>query len=84
MNIPTSGLKTGVCPKCKSTEIYANKAVVKVASRNAISVSSFTSLFSDDYLCISCGYLEQYVNDVYLKDTKKIDKVKQKWEKVEQ
>jgi predicted nucleic-acid-binding Zn-ribbon protein len=71
--------KTGKCPKCGSTEIYTDGKDVKRSERNIITVTSFMRVFLNTYICTSCGYVEEYAENV---DEKKLEKIKEKWRKV--
>ena len=39
-------------------------------------VSGFHRIYFDIYICVSCGYFEEYVAEKDLKDEKKIEKIK--------
>ena len=71
-------MRSGTCPKCHSTAVYANLTNhdMEVAlhadgplhvnlhfDKGGIFGDSFTRLQLDVYLCQQCGYVEQYVHD---------------------
>lgn len=70
------------CPKCNGTEIYTDRGLAKRGDRTSIAISSWSKLFLDTYVCLECGYLEEYVEDEYLKDPKKMAKAKENWRKL--
>lgn len=84
MSKPTSGLQTGKCPKCSGNEIYTNKLTQKAGERCVIAIApiSFAKLFVDSYICLACGYLEEYTSNDDLNDAGKIDKIKEEWLKI--
>lgn len=66
-------MKDGVCSKCKSEEVY-------LSSRETHGVRvpiSWMDVFTDLYVCASCGYLEFYVES-----KTDLEKVPQKLKKV--
>jgi hypothetical protein len=54
-------IRTGVCPKCGAKDI--RRLGGWGASRHAV----FRGLHLDQYVCVACGYLEEYVNRYDLK-----------------
>ena len=64
-------MKTGVCPKCGSTEIRTEEGG---SSRDFLPGGGiFNPLLLTNYACGACGYLETYVNREHL------DLLNQKW-----
>jgi len=54
-------MRTGVCPKCQSTEVYTN---IDDADFNiAVRIDWKSHVVPAVFMCASCGYLEQYVLD---------------------
>ncbi len=74
---------TKKCPKCGSGEIYTNEGLVKRGERGMIPISSWNSYYVSAYVCLGCGYFEEYVDIVDLTNVKKMGKLKAEWEKVE-
>jgi len=80
--------KTGICPKCKSSEIYFDsREATTLDPRGSIFIArrSFGGHFSaqvETYVCINCGYFEEYITEQSLKDSKMIEKIKTKWKKL--
>ena len=72
---------SGKCPKCNSNEIYCDAELPKRGDRASIAISSWSKLFIDVYVCISCGYVEEYVENNDLNDSKKMEKLKSNWGK---
>jgi predicted nucleic-acid-binding Zn-ribbon protein len=73
-------LKTGVCPKCKSGNVYSGATVPLKKGpfgSNAIPVSLTSIAALDNYVCIECGYTESYVSE-----SEKLSEISKKWSKV--
>lgn len=64
------------CPKCQSAEIYTDAGLSKSGDRSSIPVSSWSKVFVDVYVCLSCGYMEEYMD---FKDAAVLDKLKKNW-----
>ena len=75
-------LKSGKCPKCASTEVYTDNEATKRGERMIIPVTSWRRIFLDSYICVSCGYIEEWIPEKELKDEKLISKVRENWVKV--
>lgn len=78
----SKNLKTGKCPQCGSNEIYTDNELPNKGERSQIPVSSMKWLFTKYYVCISCGYFEEYIREKELEDEKTIAKIKAKWKKI--
>ncbi|WP_338768620.1 hypothetical protein WAF17_08180 [Bernardetia sp. ABR2-2B] len=74
--------KTGICPKCNSTEVYYERTTR--SERNLIYISTFGQIRFDLYACIECGYIEEYIADEYLENRGKMDTISLNWKKVKQ
>jgi len=73
-------MKTGICPKCGSHEVYGGTEVKWKSGGynfNCIPITAFTATALDNYVCVDCGYVESYVTD-----KAKIQKLREKWPKV--
>lgn len=73
-------MKTGVCPKCQSTEIYSGTDIPLKKGpfgSNAIPVSMTSIAALDNYVCIDCGYVESYIAE-----TDKLKEIRRKWVRV--
>jgi predicted nucleic-acid-binding Zn-ribbon protein len=73
-------LKTGVCPKCQSTEIYSGSDIPLKKGpfgSNAIPVSMTSIAALDNYVCVDCGYVESYIGD-----REKLKEIHRKWVRV--
>ena len=77
-----NSLRSGKSPKCASNEVYTDNDVTKRGERMIIPVTSWKRIFLDSYICISCGYIEEWIPEKELKDEKIISKVKENWMKV--
>jgi len=55
-------MKTGICPKCKSPTVYKKKLTSSLRSQMRFSL--LTIRFLDDYICVTCGYSESYLQDL--------------------
>jgi predicted nucleic-acid-binding Zn-ribbon protein len=76
-------MKSGRCPKCGSTEVHAGTRIAAkggVYGSNTIPLGSlgFSSAALDNYVCVTCGYVESYVADRW-----KLEKIARKWPQVE-
>jgi Zn ribbon nucleic-acid-binding protein len=77
-----ANLKFGVCPQCKSNEVYTTKGKYRANYRSVVLVSALKAFHTDTYACIQCGYFEEYIMDKDLQNKKIIQKVKKEWKKV--
>jgi hypothetical protein len=75
-------LKERICPKCNGTEIYTNKKANPRGERGQIVISGWKWMWVDLYMCMNCGFFEEYVNEEDFKDEKKREKIKAVWKKV--
>ncbi|MBE2269732.1 MAG: hypothetical protein IAE80_15960 [Anaerolinea sp.] len=57
-------MKNGKCPKCNSTEIYMKHGGLQQGYVVHVSPANTRLVTTDDYICLNCGYLEQYVPHV--------------------
>ncbi|HYF65900.1 MAG TPA: hypothetical protein VD886_23925 [Herpetosiphonaceae bacterium] len=72
-------MKTGTCPKCQSRTVRAKNEAVSVQNKSIyIEVGMLSRGYVRVYVCVTCGYLEQYVLDA-----EDLPKIAQKWPKVE-
>ena len=76
-------LRSGICPKCASKEVYSDNSATKRGERMIIPITGFKRLYLDSYICLSCGYVEEWIAEKDLKDRKMVEKVKENWVKVE-
>lgn len=67
-------MKSGICPKCKSEEVYLDSGV-----RHGIFVPihTFAPHPTDLFVCADCGYLEFYAQKNF-----DLSKVKERFRKV--
>ena len=56
-------MKNGICPKCKSIEIYTNKTKMTKSERNYIRTGLVAFVKCVSYICSSCGYIEEYIKE---------------------
>lgn len=75
-------LKEGTCSKCGSTEIYTNKNCNPRGERGQIVISGWKWMWIDLYICMGCGFFEEYVNEKDFREEKNRAKIKEIWEKV--
>lgn len=75
--------RSKTCPKCASTQIYTDAGLSKRGDRSSIAISSWNKLFVDVYVCIDCGYIEEYASESASKDTNGLEKLKEHWRKHE-
>ncbi|MFT5780464.1 MAG: putative nucleic-acid-binding Zn-ribbon protein [Crocinitomicaceae bacterium] len=77
--------KSGVCIKCNCSEVYSNQNEHPRGERSVMAGPGgkiSTRLFIQVYICLDCGYFEEYVEDSDLTNEKKISKIKSSWKKV--
>ena len=65
-------MKSGICPKCKSEEVYVDSS-----ARHGVIVPISTYHQTDLYVCADCGYLEYYALTGF-----DLQKVREKFRKV--
>ena len=74
-------MKTGVCPKCSSTEVFSGADIALKKGpfgSNAIPIRLTSIAALDNYVCTSCGYVESYIGDLG-----KLTEISQKWDNAE-
>lgn len=76
-------IKTGKCPVCGSNEVYDNRGKSAGDNRKFIVVSAVKSFTIDAYVCLSCGYLKEFIRDEDMQNEKLKLKVKEKWNKTD-
>lgn len=75
-------MKEGICPKCKSDEVYAGADIILKSGpfgSNSIPISLSSIAALDNYVCTQCGYVESYILD-----PKKLMEISHKWIKAKQ
>ena len=76
-------LKSGACPRCGGKEVYSDKdKETRHNERAYMMASPMTGFTIDTYMCLACGYFEEYFKDKDVKSEKTISKIKEKWTKV--
>jgi len=74
-------LKTGICPKCNSHEVFSGAGVALKKGpfgSNSIPIGLTSIAALDNLVCAECGYVESYVSD-----PAKLGEISRKWVKVE-
>jgi hypothetical protein len=76
-------MKDGKCPKCNATTVYSKRKGIKFGNGGVyVDISSEWISKSvkevDCYICISCGYFENY-----LVDPDRLHAITRDWEKVD-
>ncbi len=57
-------MKSGVCPKCGSDEVYSGPSSSLLSKRyNIIPITIWSYTVLDYYVCVNCGYVENYISD---------------------
>ena len=75
--------KTGICPKCNASEIYTNSKEKPRGERSSIPLSAWASYLTvTTYICLECGFVEEYITPNDLLNEKKIEKIRTTWRKV--
>ena len=68
-------MKNGICPKCGHPSVYSGRDIpVKASSSNMIPIDFKNYVALDNYVCITCGYIESYISDV-----EALKKIQAKW-----
>ena len=74
-------MRSGICPKCGSADVrYAREGIGQTGAGNLmlrISALSAPIAPTDDYVCVECGYFEQYFIP-----GRALDKVAERWQRV--
>jgi hypothetical protein len=74
-------LKTGICPKCSSHEVFSGAGVALKKGpfgSNSIPIGITSIAALDNLVCVDCGYVESYVGD-----PDKLAEISHKWARVE-
>jgi predicted nucleic-acid-binding Zn-ribbon protein len=55
--------QTNICPKCQSTDVTRIKAFKGTSNSSMIQLTKWGTHFAyfDRYLCLNCGFTEEYV-----------------------
>jgi predicted nucleic-acid-binding Zn-ribbon protein len=57
-------MKSGKCPKCQSTDVRVGPPGAGARGpMNKFAVSFWKNVVPERHICLSCGYMEQYVAD---------------------
>jgi len=75
-------MKDGICNACRSTKIFAKQNGFThgkgfQVQTGLASVLELTKTSTIDFVCVNCGYFEQYIDD-----KRKLKEVADSWEKV--
>ncbi len=73
----------GICPKCNSLEIY-NNSNQSFNRRKILQIVNPTKIFDrgvalNSYICLECGYVEDYVSQKDLEKRREI--IRYRWKK---
>ena len=74
-------MKSGVCPKSKSANVYDRSTVPfkkGASSQYAIKISTASAAALDRYVCADCGYVEGYVGN-----SAKLERIANEWPRVQ-
>ena len=74
-------MKTGICPKCSSHEVFSGAGVALKKGpfgSNSIPIGLTSIAALDNLVCAECGYVESYVSD-----PEKLTEISRKWDRVE-
>lgn len=69
-------MKTGICPKCQSSEVYFNEIIIPQEGSN-LRKTAFSFAALEYYVCVDCGLVESYISN-----PNKLHKINEKWVKV--
>ncbi|UCF92914.1 MAG: hypothetical protein JSW39_01795 [Desulfobacterales bacterium] len=70
-------MKSGICPKCGSDEVYSGAGVVFKSGpfgSNSIPISLTSIAALDNYVCAQCGFVESYIPNAA-----KLKEISKKW-----
>ena len=57
-------MRSGICPKCGHATVHSGRDIpVKGSSGNTIPIDFQNSVALDNYVCVTCGYVESYISD---------------------
>lgn len=73
-------MKNGQCPRCGAKEIYSGADIPLKSGpfgSNAIPISLTSMAALDNYICVSCGLVESYIED-----PAKLEDVADRWKKI--
>jgi predicted nucleic-acid-binding Zn-ribbon protein len=73
--------KSNKCPKCASTEIYADDSFSHRGASSKLGVSTWSQVSITTYACLNCGFTERYIQDSDINDPDKMDKIRSNWKK---
>lgn len=74
-------MKTGVCSKCSSHEIFSGAGIALKKGpfgSNSIPIGLTSIAALDNFVCAKCGYVERYVSN-----PEKLTEISRKWDSVE-
>ena len=74
-------MKTGICPKCSSHEVFSGAGVALKKGpfgSNSIPIGITSIAALDNLVCVECGYVESYVSD-----PDKLAEISRKWARAE-
>lgn len=74
-------MKSGNCPKCRSTAIYGDGHNI-YGQRNWLALDFWRGANVENYICLDCGYLENYVLPDQIEKWGQL--IREKWRKVKQ
>lgn len=68
-------MKDGICPKCSSQQVF-RRTPPKTDEHGVIYVRMMVEARVTYYVCASCGYVEQYIDDPV-----KLERIAETWSK---
>jgi predicted nucleic-acid-binding Zn-ribbon protein len=71
-------MKSGVCPKCGSKEVYRRTSDIAGNNQHQINIERYKWAAQDYFVCVTCGYLETYIFD-----EKGLGEIARRWHKVD-
>lgn len=70
-------MKSGTCPKCNSTEVYVKNGGLQQGYVVAFGFANTAHVTTDDYICLNCGYFEQYIPQA----REKLEQIASRWKR---
>jgi predicted Zn-ribbon and HTH transcriptional regulator len=80
-------MKTGTCPKCRSTEVYRGVKAPLEAGDGLLHVSAIhnntgLNILLEPYVCRACGYVEMFVAEDSRNRLQAVALDTKRWQKV--
>jgi len=71
--------KNRSCPKCNSRDILTNANYKRLGHRAYLNPTIWFRLRVETYLCMGCGFVEEYLEEGGFNNQNRLDKLRQSW-----